>query len=410
MKRLIIAKIILLTLVTVGFSANVWGKTVTLSWDASPSEVSGYKIYYDAGSSTAPLDGTGATEGVSPIDVGNVLTFTVNGLPDGEDHYFAVAAYDASDNESTYSNIVNSPVVINDNNPPVLAPIGNKSILEGATLNFTISATDADADTLAYSVGGMPVGAGFNIDSGVFSWVPALNQSGSYSVTFAVSDGSASDSETIIITVAEVNQLPVLNSIGIQTIDEGSQLTFTINGSDPDNDALSYSAANLPVGAIFDSVVRSFSWIPDYDESENTRVYPVTFTVSDGVAGDSEIVTINVTHVNRAPVLEPIGTKTITEGDIYNLVINATDPDNNLLTYSATNLPSGSVFIPSTRSFSWIPGNDQAGTYQTVFAASDRSLSDSETVTFIVSNGNEAPVLDAIGDQSISEDSQLLFV
>ena len=410
MKRLIIAKIILLTLVTVGFSANVWGKTVTLSWDASPSEVSGYKIYYDAGSSTAPLDGTGATEGGSPIDVGNVLTFTVNGLPDGEDHYFAVAAYDASDNESTYSNIVNSPVVGNDNNPPVLAPIGNKSILEGATLNFTISATDADADTLAYSVGGMPAGAGFNIDSGVFSWIPALNQSGSYSVTFTVTDGSDNDSETILITVTDVNRPPVLNSIGTQTIGEGSQLTFTITGSDPDSDVLSYSAEGLPANATFSSTMRSFSWIPEFQASENTRVYPVIFIVSDGVAETSEIVTINVTNVNRAPVLESVDVQNLTEGDAYNLVINATDPDTNPITYSATNLPSSSVFTPSTRSFSWIPGSDQDGTYQVTFTASDGYLSDSETVTFTVNNGNEAPVLDAIGAQTVAEGSQLTFV
>ncbi len=325
MKKLL-SKILLLMFVgTVGV-ASAWGKTVTLSWDASPSAVTGYKIYYDT-SSSAPLDGTGADEGSSPVDVGNVLTYVIHGLPDDTDHYFAVTAYDLSNNESSYSNTVFSPVVDGGgggppaNNPPVLAPIGT------------------------------------------------------------------------------------------QTVAEGQQLTFTITATDPDNDALSYSVSDLPEGATFNPTTRSFNWIPEFQSSENTRVVPVTFRVNDGVAEDSEVVTINVINVNRAPVLSSIGSQTLTEGDIYNLVINATDPDGNSLTYAAADpLPSGAVFAPSTRSFSWIPGNDQAGTYSVTFRVSDGTATDSETVVFTVNSGNEAPVLDTIGGQTIAEGSLLTFV
>ncbi len=413
MKKLLI-KVLLLTFVSVICSASVWGKTVTLSWDASPSTVTGYKIYYDT-SSSAPLDGAGATEGGSPIDVGNVLTYVIHGLPDDADHYFAVTAYDASNNESTYSNIVFSPLVddgggVPVNSPPVLNPIGNKTVLEGSPLTFTVSATDSDGDTLSYSVETLPTGASFNQTSGVFTWTPDNSQAGVYSLTFTVSDGSVEDSETINLTVTDVNRPPILNPIGSKTIGEGSQLTFTISGSDPDNNALSYSATDLPEGATFDSTTRSFNWIPEFLQSENTRVVPVTFKVSDGVAEDIEVVTINVLNVNRAPVLNPIGSQTLTEGDIYNLVINATDPDGTSLTYTASPLPSGAVFTASTRSFSWIPGSDQAGTYHVTFTVNDGTDSTSETVLFTVNQGNEAPILDPIGGQTVAEGALLTFV
>lgn len=410
MKRRLLLPAILTALMLFSFSLSAWGKTVTLSWDASPSSVTGYKIYYDINSSTSPLDGTGATEGNSPIDVGNVLTFTVNGLSDTADHYFAVTAYDGSGNESVYSNTVHSSPAASANNPPVLAAIGNKTVLEGATLNFTLSANDADGDALTYSATNLPSGAGFNPSTRVFSWTPVFNQSQVYTVTFSVSDGSDSDTETISITVTDVNRAPVLNPVGTKTIGEGSQLTFTVSGSDPDGDALTYSAESLPTGATFNPSTRLFNWIPAFDISENTRVYPVTFKVSDGLADDSETMTINVTNVNRAPVLVPIGPQVMTEGDSFNLVINASDPDNNALTYAANSLPEGAVFTASTRSFSWIPGNDQAGTYQVVFNVSDGSLIDSETVTLTVGNGNEAPILGAIGSQSVNEGSLLSFV
>ncbi|WP_321390426.1 putative Ig domain-containing protein [uncultured Desulfuromusa sp.] len=502
MKRQTVAKLILLILVAVAFSGNAWGKTVTLSWDASPSTVSGYKIYYDT-ESTAPLDGTGATEGSSPlVVVGNVLTYVIHGLPDDEDHYFAVTAYDESANESAYSNIVHSPIVSSDNSPPVLAPIGNKSIVEGAYLSFTLSATDADGDPLTYSVSNLPDGSGFDEATGVFSWTPTFDQSQVYAVTFSVSDGSDTDTETINITVADVavnkapvlaavgnkavdegetqyipisatdedgdslvysagnlpsgatfdpagqmfvwspnfeqsgiynitfsvsdgeltdteeisvtvnnvNRIPVLNSVGTQTVGEGALISFTISGTDADGDALSYSAENLPAGATFNPLQRLFSWTPAFEVSENTRVYPVTFSVSDGLAEDSETITINVTNVNRAPVLDEIGPQVITEGDIVNLLVNASDPDNNTLTYDASGLPAGAVFIPETFSFNWMPGNDQSGSYQVTFVVSDGYLSDSETVTFTVNNGNEPPVFSAIDPQSVAENSLLSFV
>lgn len=411
MKRRLYCVQFFLVLVFLTFPLGVWAKTVTLSWDPSPSTIAGYRIYYDVNSSVSPLDGTGATEGSSPIDVGNVLTFTINGLSDTDDHYFAVTAYDGT-NESVYSNTVHSPPVAISNSVPELSPVGNKSVLENATLNFTVTATDADGDALTYSIESLPEGAGFNPATGQFSWTPDFTQSGIYSMTFTVSDGTDSDAETIQITVTDVvnNQAPVLNPIGTQTVGEGSQLNFTISGSDPDGDALTYSATDLPSGSSFNPATRLFNWIPDFDESVNTRVYPVTFTVSDGLAEDSETVTINVTHVNQAPTLFPIGSQSMTEGDSFNLVVSGTDPDNDALTYSATGLPEGAVFTPSTRSFSWIPGLDQAGTYQVVFNVSDGLLADTEMVTMTVVNANEAPVLAAIGSRSVGEGTLLSFV
>lgn len=87
---------------TLSFAADV-----TLAWDPSPSEgVAGYKMYYKAGSSTAPLNGTGAIEGDSPVMVGDSLTTSLSGLDSGVVYYFTVVAYDAAGNESPYSNII----------------------------------------------------------------------------------------------------------------------------------------------------------------------------------------------------------------------------------------------------------------------------------------------------------------
>lgn len=74
---------------------------VTLAWSTDPA-VDGYKVYYKAGSSGPPYDGTGAAEGDSPIDVGWLSEFTLRNLSDDEDYYFALTAYNEY-GESGYS-------------------------------------------------------------------------------------------------------------------------------------------------------------------------------------------------------------------------------------------------------------------------------------------------------------------
>ncbi len=67
--------------------------SINLSWDANPeSDVIGYKIYYDI-DDRYPYSGSGADQGASPIDVGDVLTYTLTGLPVGIYH-LSVTAYD----------------------------------------------------------------------------------------------------------------------------------------------------------------------------------------------------------------------------------------------------------------------------------------------------------------------------
>jgi len=86
---------------------------LTLAWDANTeTNLAGYQVYYKDGDAGVPYDGTGATEGPSPIDVGNVTEFTLRGLSDdlGTIYRFVVTAYNTDDPrlESDYSNMVSS--------------------------------------------------------------------------------------------------------------------------------------------------------------------------------------------------------------------------------------------------------------------------------------------------------------
>ena len=119
---------------------------------------------------------------------------------------------------------------------PVLDPVGDQSVDEQTLLTFTATATDADlpANTLTFSLSGEPAGAAIDPVAGVFTWTPTEAQGpGFYTFDVVVTDDGSpnlSDSETITVTVNEVNVAPVLEPVGDQTVDEQTLLTFTAYG------------------------------------------------------------------------------------------------------------------------------------------------------------------------------------
>ncbi|MRR12762.1 hypothetical protein EG835_09955, partial [bacterium] len=117
-----------------------------------------------------------------------------------------------------------------------------------------------------------------------------------------VSDGTATDSETITVTVTEVNAAPVLATIGDKTVAELSLLSFTASATDTDLPAqtLTYSLGpGAPAGAAINPSTGAFSWTPT--EAQGPNSYPVTVIVSDGTATDSETITVTVTDGSVPP-------------------------------------------------------------------------------------------------------------
>jgi hypothetical protein len=99
-------------------------------------------------------------------------------------------------------------------------------------------------------------------------------------------------SVSVVDGTVSVNSPPVLNPIGDKAVNEGELLTFSISAIDPDSGTLTYSASNLPLGASFDPVTRTFYWTPNYAQAgfyTNVR-----FEVSDGSLSDFEEITITV--------------------------------------------------------------------------------------------------------------------
>ncbi|MER2128390.1 putative Ig domain-containing protein, partial [Solibacillus sp.] len=305
-------------------------------------------------------------------------------------------------------------VTVNEvNEAPLLAAIGNKTINEEIFLTFTATATDADLppNTLTYSLVGAPSGASINATTGVFTWTPTEAQGpGSYAFTIRVSDGTQIDSEQITITVNEINSAPFLGATGNKTVNEGSQLTFTATATDSDSAILTYSLVGAPIGASINATTGVFTWIPS--EAQGPGTYPFIVRVSDGTLTDDETITVTVNEVNVAPVLATISDKTVDEGSELTFTASAPDTDlpANTLTYSLVGAPTGASINATTGVFTWTPTEAQGPDSFTIkVVVSDGMLSDEEEITVTVNEVNTAPVLAAIGDKMVDEETLLTF-
>lgn len=305
------------------------------------------------------------------------------------------------------------------NRPPVVEAISDQITDENQELRVPIVVSDPDVEDtgkLQVVVENLPEGAIFNPDSLLISWKPTFEQSGDYpGVSVTATDPSGlSDNKVFGITVHHVNRPPVLESVPAITGKENEEIRYQLVGSDPDaEDAgkLVYSADNLPEGAALEAATGLFTWTPTFEQSGS---YQLTFRVSDGFLSAEQTAVITVEHVNRPPVLQPLAPLQAREGEPVTLTLQGSDPDKEdtgKLVFTALNLPEGAGFDPATRTFSWTPGFDQSGEYNTIqFTVADPAgLTATQVLTLTVEHVNRPPVIEAIGPFTVNENEPLAF-
>ncbi len=282
---------------------------------------------------------------------------------------------------------------------------GANTTPEDTVVTGTLSATDANGDSLAYSVTQpangtvtlVTTGGSLQIPTSQYIYTPTQNFNGEDTFTFTATDGiSVSNVGVVTVTVTAVNDAPQIDTIAAQNADEQSAVTFTATASDPNDsppDALTFSLQNAPSGASIDPVTGEFSWTPT--ETQGPGIYTPTVVVTDDglpPLSDTATVVITVTEVNTAPVLAPIGDFSVDVADTLTFTAHATDADDpaNALTFSLQNAPSGASIDPVTGEFSWTPNAAHGGqTYTvTVMVSDDGSpvMTDTEITHITVVN------------------------
>jgi len=195
---------------------------------------------------------------------------------------------------------------------------------------------------------------------------------------------------------ASLNHAPVFQAVGPQSILEGLLERITVSATDPDGDALTYTATGLPPGAAFDAAQRKFEWTPGFDAAGS---YTVKFIATDAhlplqAVADTEVVVLTVVDrapgSNLPPSFDALSDRTAIVGETISLRATARDPEGAALSYDSPLLPAGGTLDPATGAFAWTPSS--AGDYRVTFVAHDPGgLTDSATVVLTALDAELGP-------------------
>ena len=138
--------------------------------------------------------------------------------------------------------------------------------------------------------------------------------------------------------------------------------------------ALNFSATGLPSGVTIDPASGVISGTPDSGDA--LQDYPVTVTVSDGVASDTASISFTLT-LSKELRLDPVSDVSIAKGTPLTAIDVKAHGGTPPYTYGATGLPSGVTIDPSTGVISGTPV-DAVGRYAVHVTATDSGVGDAQ--------------------------------
>src|SRR6266576_376804 len=211
---------------------------VSLAWDASVTTgVTGYIINYGVASGTY----------TNARSVGNVTSASISNLIEGTTYFFAAKAYDNANVQSDFSNEASYSVPVSANLPPTLNTIGNLTLGEDAGLqsvNLSGIGSGSANENQALTVIAASSNTGLIPNpivtytspnaTGMLTFTPASNASGTATITVTVNDGQAQNntvSRTFTVTVNAVNDAPTLGVLANLSISQNAgQQTVNLSG------------------------------------------------------------------------------------------------------------------------------------------------------------------------------------
>ena len=338
------------------------------------------------------------------------FTYTPDGSSSASQTSFTFVVVDGLDisNEATVTLTLNAPPVAAD---------ASETTDEDTALTGTVSVTDADGDTLTYSVVSQPTQGTLSLDAstGAYTYTPGANFNGDDAFTFRANDGQVdSNTGTVSITVTPINDAPVVSAAS-ETTDEDVPVSGTLSGSDVDGDAITYAlvgAGSANGGTVTVATGGAFTYTPAAD-FHGTDTFEVI--ANDGVADSAGVtITVTVAPINDAPVASDLSVQG-TEGSGATGSVAATDADGDALTHTVVSQPTqGTLSLDaSTGMFTYTPTDaDFNGSDTFTFVANDGQVdSNTATVTIDIAAVNDDPVAidtsitideDTVGTGSVS--------
>ena len=292
-----------------------------------------------------------------------------------------------------------------------------------ATYTATYTATYADNDAIVWSVEGTDA-AEFAISAGgalSFTTPPNFDSPGdadgnnTYLATVKATANGNSDSRAVAVTVTDGNDPPsfVQKNVALfveegyahylydfgATDSQGDTMIFSLTGED--SEAVTYEHFHIAGEICYAALnLLHYDREPDYEQpidADKDGVFEVILQVSDGTLTTELPITITVTDVDEAPVIEGLSAVDFAENSTADVgEYTATDPEGDTSTLNLGGTDAASfTFTNGVLKFRSAPDFETKSSYSVTFTASDGTHDATLDVTVTITDVNEAPPLTA---------------
>ena len=296
-------------------SSNVTNQNITVTIKdineapiiTSGSSFSANENQSDIGSITATdessnliyeLSGTDSSS-ISINNVNGKLTF--NSAPDYESKNNYSAIVKVSDDAFTTQQAFEVNIINLNDNSPVFTSSASFNIDENLTAIGNVTATDADGDSLNYSISGSDLAIN-SAGELTFISAPDYETTTSYSATVTASDGTNSATQNITVNINDLNDTsPEFTSAAAFSADENQTAIGTVTATDADaGSSVTFSISGSEI-AITSAGVLTFNLAPDHETKSS---YTATVTATDSVNSTTQDITVAINDlVDVAPII-----------------------------------------------------------------------------------------------------------
>ena len=362
---------------------------------------------------------TSGAGGTAVLNANGTVTFT----PSANFNGAADFTYSVTDGSLT-SNIATVSVAVAAVNDAPVANADSLTATEDTPVIFTavqLLGNDTDVDGNTLSIASVTSGAGGTAvlnANGTVTFTPSANFNGAANFTYTVSDGSlTSNTATVTVAVAAVNDAPVANADGLAAI-EDTAVIYTaaqLLGNDTDVDGNTLSIARVTSGAGGTAVLNANGTVTFTPSANFNGAADFTYTVTDGsLTSNIATVSVAVAAVNDAPVANADSLAATEDTPVIftavQLLGNDTDVDGNTLSIaSVTSGAGGTAVLNANGTVTFTPNADFNGAANFTYSVTDGSLtSNIATVSVVVAAVNDAPVANADSLAAI-EDTAVIY-
>jgi DNA/RNA endonuclease G (NUC1) len=270
------------------------------------------------------------------------------------------------------------------------------------TIDVVANDTDVDGDAPTLESVSDATHGTVTMVGGKAVFTPAANYNGAASFTYVLSDGhGGTGTGGVSITINPVNDAPALESRSEET-NEDTAKSFTLAGTDPDGDSLTYSVVAPPAHGTASVSGSSVTYTP---EANFHGADSFTLKANDGTVDSAEAtVTLTVNAVNDAPSAsaQNVATDEDTPKQIT-LVGTDVETPGSSLAFSVTVQPSHGHFSGSAPNLTYVPDANYNGGDSFEFTVTDggdessaATTSAPATVSITINPTNDAPTLSGV--------------